>query len=158
VGAAAQLAGALARARGRGRPAVILYRGPSRPAPVMAELPRPSRTPVAVPFDGPARDVGAFAAGGALRKIPLAVVPLADADALKPALRLNLPTVFVATEDTPPRDALWSLRLVPGVEVWRPAGAVEAGAILEAAVERAGPSVVVLGPDPTANAPADPRA
>src|SRR5262249_31987323 len=29
---------------------------------------------------------------------------------------------------------------------------------LEAAVERAGPSVVVLGPDPTANAPADPRA
>src|SRR5262249_35428598 len=100
VGAAAQLAGALARARGRGRPAVILYRGPSRPAPVMAELPRPSRTPVAVPFDGPARDVGAFAAGVALRKIPLAVVPLADADALKPALRLNLPTVFVATEDT----------------------------------------------------------
>jgi hypothetical protein len=178
VGSTAQLPGALARARGRGRPAVIFYCGASRPAPltcgdrafraesrpgwdlggVGAERTPPARAPLAVPFEGPARDLGAFAAGVALRRIPLAVVPLADADALKPALRLGLPMIFVATEDEPPRDALWSLRLVPGVEVWRPAGAVEAGAILDAAVDRAGPTVVVLGPDPSAASPPDPLA
>lgn len=113
-----------------------------------------SRALLPVAFEGRARDVGAFALGIALegRHAPVAVVPLTDAEELKPALRAaarhRLPVLAYVTEDAPPEDALWSLRLCAGVDVWRPADIDEAGAIASEWLAAGGVRVIALGPEP----------
>jgi hypothetical protein len=103
--------------------------------------PRPAPIPVQMPEQLPA-DVGAFALGVALSgsQIPIATLPLADAYALTPFLRLaarrQLPVRIILTEDDDaPCDAVASLSLIVGLEVGRSTAGTDA-------VPR-GPSIII---------------
>jgi len=155
----AQIAAGLRRAAAWGRPALLVCSTDGRcavPPPPARFVPPPmdARALLPVAFEGRARDVGAFALGIALegRHAPVAVLPLAEADGMKPALRAaarhRLPILTYVTEDAPPADALWSLRLCAGVDVWRPADIDEAAAIACAWLAEGGARVIALGPEP----------
>jgi hypothetical protein len=99
-----------------------------------------------------ARERAALARGLALLgATPLLAAPIADVDHLRPLLRQlvrgGLSGVVVVREAADDDDTLWSLRLLRGVTVWRPADGVEVLAACGAALERRGPHVIFVARD-----------
>lgn len=141
----------------RGRPVLLVCHTSEPTLAVVAPnalqpLPLPARvrTPLPIAPECSAASLGAFATGVALGGgfAPISAAPLAIADGLKPALRfaarVGLPTLFVLNEEAHPADALWSLRLVSGLDVWRASTIAQASMILDYATTESGPSVITL--------------
>ncbi len=97
------------------------------------------------------REQASLAAGLALLgATPLLATSVADVDHLRPFLRqvvrAGLSGVLLVREGADD-EALWSLRLLRGVTVWRPADGVEVMAACSVALERRGAHVIFLAPD-----------
>ncbi|MBI4954851.1 MAG: transketolase [Myxococcales bacterium] len=105
--------------------------------------------------------MGSFVNGMALTEgfIPFGATFLVFADYMRPALRLaalsHLQSIFIYTHDSvylgedgpthQPVEQLWSLRAIPGLDVFRPADALECAAAWTHALERRdGPTAIAL--------------
>ena len=90
--------------------------------------------------------------------VPFGATFLVFSDYMRPALRLaalmNVPSTFVFTHDSigvgedgpthQPVEHVMSLRLVPGLDVWRPADAVETAVAWREVLRRARPAALAL--------------
>src|SRR5690606_20729333 len=105
--------------------------------------------------------MGAFVNGMALTEgfIPFGSTFLVFSDYMRPTIRLaalsHLQSIFVFTHDSvylgedgpthQPVEHVWALRLIPNVDLWRPADGAECAAAWAHALERRdGPTIMAL--------------